>query len=785
MDFYDLVALGGLFHDIGKPVQRAGKYGKESHPLQGYRFLLELARETGKPEFELMALFSRFHHAGDMNDGEIRKEVERIKPSRFGLTEEEVINALWIVYEADNFSSSEREEGQPQASRPLRSVFNEKMAYQLRELEFKGVNDSPDELPHPLPPEEVRVDYRKTVEGLARELSGVPFKVDRLLPVLEKYLTFVSSFTAENNVISLYDHMKMTSAIALAMARANCTAGDVKAGRCRNEKRFLLIEGDFSGIQDFIYGVSGKGTLKYLRARSAYLELIGWDVVLEILTRLGLTRANVVFNAGGHFLIVAQNTEEARRELEKIRLRVSEWLYRNFDEKLYLALEWEEVAGRELGKEGGKNLFKEARMRLKSRLNTRKLRRFGEVKGIFEAPKGPGRLEECPVCGREVPKSELEHFSYSDDPEAQACKRCNELAKLGEKLPKLKGFILDKKAHGEEGITTGPFRYLIPHERGSPAGEFLLLKNTLDAPGDIPEDTVFIPYPVADYYKEGKTGVATFEELANASSGTKRIGVLKGDVDNLGEFFKNMDSLSKLATASRFMDYFFKVYLKGVIHGKYGDLIGEVPSLKPWPDKPDIVVVYAGGDDFFIVGSWNQVFELAFRIREAFKAYTGGGRTVSMALGYFDEKTPIYRMADVVSERLNVAKDEGRNRVYIIERTRPEMDNHPASYTWDEYKELWKNYARKVYAGDGKLVKDLEGKKALLWRILQFRELYVRDPSSVRWAYLTAYLLGRHKLGGLFPKLVGIDVRAIKEGRPQEIYFVDGVFKVVLMAVRR
>ena len=153
-------------------------------------------------------------------------------------------------------------------------------------------------------------------------------------------------------------------------------------------------------------------------------------------------------------------------------------------------------------------------------------------------------------------------------------------------------------------------------------------------------------------------------------------------------------------------------------------------------------------------------------------------------MGYFHPKTPIYRMADVVSERLERAKSEGsdKDRVFVIERTAPE--GFPIAYRWGQYEELWKTYKPRVYAGNGKLQKELESKKGLLRRILEFRELYVRDPKSVKWAYLTAYLLGRHKLSDLFPKLVGIDAGAILKGEPQPIYWVDGVLKVVLMAIR-
>ena len=792
MDTSQLVALGGLIHDIGKPVQRANPYSG-NHQKQGAEFLRKLAKEHGKKEFELLALFSEFHHRDDMKEEMMMAKIEKLNPGRFGLSVEDVLNALWIVYEADNLSSAEREEGKTQIWRPLYSVFNPKKAYPLDELDFgKGIS---------VPGEVYSIrsqDYSGLVKNLWAELSRTPLNVDRLLPVLERHLTFVSSVTSEGNVISLYDHMRMTSAIALAMLRAGCTAEDVKKGRCKREKRFLLIEGDFSGIQDFIYGVTGKGTLKYLRARSAYLELIDWDVVLEILSRLGLTRANVIFNAGGHFLIIAQNTSEAVKELEKIRKTVVEWLWKEFEGKLYLAIEWEPVTGRELGREciewdrrenkckKGINHFENVRKRLKKKLTLRKLRRFDEVDNAFTSRR-TGRLEECAVCGKEVFPDELEPFKLSDDPAVKACRTCNELADLGKELLEVKGFILDKNAHQGEAVIHGPFRHFIPYKTVLPKGEFLLLKNTLKPPEELPENIIFIPYFVADYYKPGEHGVATFEELAEKSTGTKRLGVLKGDVDKLGEFFGKMDSPSKLATASRFMDYFFKEYLKQIIEGKTGYVIdtGRLPSIRHWPKEPDIVVVYAGGDDFFIVGAWDQVFELAFRIRETFRAYTGDGLTLSMGLSYFHPKTPIYRMAETVSERLEVAKEEGRNRVFVIERTRPLDGRHDLSYSWEQYMELWEEYTKKIYAGNGGLKTPFDSKKGLLMALLQLRELYVRDPNDIRWAYHIAYLLGRHDLSNYFPELVVISVEAVKKGEPQSVYWVDGVLKVILMAVRR
>jgi len=70
----EIVALGGLLHDIGKFVQRANWDEKRTHEEWGYDFLY--------------------------------------------------INSLWIVCEADSISASERVKEKPQFGNPLTSVFS-------------------------------------------------------------------------------------------------------------------------------------------------------------------------------------------------------------------------------------------------------------------------------------------------------------------------------------------------------------------------------------------------------------------------------------------------------------------------------------------------------------------------------------------------------------------------------------------------------------------------------------------------------------------------------------
>lgn len=58
MNAKDLISLGGLFHDIGKPVQRASLY-KGDHSEQGLIFSLNLLKSLKRREEKILLGFMR------------------------------------------------------------------------------------------------------------------------------------------------------------------------------------------------------------------------------------------------------------------------------------------------------------------------------------------------------------------------------------------------------------------------------------------------------------------------------------------------------------------------------------------------------------------------------------------------------------------------------------------------------------------------------------------------------------------------------------------------------
>ena len=108
----------------------------------------------------------------------------------------------------------------------------------------------------------------------------------------------------------------------------------------------------------------------------------------------------------------------------------------------------------------------------------------------------------------------------------------------------------------------------------------------------------------------------TFEEFAAEADGIKRIGILRADVDNLGQAFvsgfkndKNhnrYETISRTATLSRQLSGFFKLFIRQVLENSAFSIEEEERGKERLA-----TIIYSGGDDVFIVGAWNDVIELA------------------------------------------------------------------------------------------------------------------------------------------------------------------------------
>ena len=135
--------------------------------------------------------------------------------------------------------------------------------------------------------------------------------------------------------VSLYDHSKTTAALASAIYLYHLRNGSMEIENIKDyeDKKFLIVSGDFYGIQNFIFtegGSTNKAAAKLLRGRSFVVSLIS-ELAADMLCReIGLTTASIILNAAGKFTILAPNTKETRDKIKVVEEKINDWLIRMF-----------------------------------------------------------------------------------------------------------------------------------------------------------------------------------------------------------------------------------------------------------------------------------------------------------------------------------------------------------------------------------------------------------------------------------------------------------------------
>ncbi|MCK5098917.1 MAG: type III-A CRISPR-associated protein Cas10/Csm1, partial [Desulfobacteraceae bacterium] len=141
--------------------------------------------------------------------------------------------------------------------------------------------------------------------------------------------------------VSLYDHCRTTAALAtsLYLYHSQTDTFTEKEIRSSKENKFLLINGDFKGIQNFIFSSSAdsqKFRSKILRGRSFAVSLLS-ELAADMLCReIGLPVTSVILNAAGKFTIIAPNITQTRSSVGKVKKKINDWLVKiSFGETIF------------------------------------------------------------------------------------------------------------------------------------------------------------------------------------------------------------------------------------------------------------------------------------------------------------------------------------------------------------------------------------------------------------------------------------------------------------------
>lgn len=136
-----------------------------------------------------------------------------------------------------------------------------------------------------------------------------------------------------------------------------------------------------------------------------------------------------------------------------------------------------------------------------------------------------------------------------------------------------------------------------------------------------------------------KENLKTFVDYAAGSW----LGVLRMDVDGLGaRFVKGFASMEDYRRFSDRLADFFKVKVKKELACRYA---------------AEVMVLYAGGDDLFVVGRWDRTIEFACAVHDAFASYfESDGLTLSGGVVVVDAKFPIAKAAELAGDAEDAAK---------------------------------------------------------------------------------------------------------------------------------
>ena len=515
-------------------------------------------------------------------------------------------------------------------------------------------------------------DLREKLTKAAADLAHQPAAVaiESLLGALQRYgWRIPAAGYGSHTDISLYDQAQVTAAIAAALPP-------------EQPAEVLLLGGDISGIQDFIYTISAKNAAKSLRGRSFYLQILTEAVLRYVLRQLDLPYSSVLYSGGGHFFLIAPTS--AIDQLSAIRQQVTERLLHHHGTALYLALGWATVRESDFTDSEALSTCWGA---MHNHLALSKRQRYAELGDamhahVFGLQGDPNNT--CAVCGDDRRSPIAGGSTNEDDPNErfEICPLCKSFEALGADLTQSDYLALGHLAKPNFNPSYAPTDYaatlasfgitltmrLKGGEAFNPTGD--LTHATLWSLGDPDKWPTAGRTPASQLvrYVVNRVPPMTFDKLQQkVTSGFQRLGVLRMDVDHLGQIFRDglrsAYTLTRVASLSAAMSLFFEGHIKHLLR-----------------EYNDVYAVYAGGDDLFLIGPWTIMPELAIKITDDFKRYTGGhpGLHISGGLAFIGGKYPVYQAAADAEQAEKQAKNAGRNRFSFLD----------VPWTWKEFREL-------------------------------------------------------------------------------------------------
>ena len=199
----------------------------------------------------------------------------------------------------------------------------------------------------------------------------------------------------------------------------------------------------------------------------------------------------------------------------------------------------------------------------------------------------------------------------------------------------------------------------------------------------------------------------TFEEYA----GDTDLGILRMDVDGLGKrFITGFTSIAEYEAFSKRLVQFFEKEVENI--------------QKEDTFRNYLNIIYAGGDDLFIVGRWDKVIDFAERIqKETEKSFKSDGISISGGIAIVNPKFPIAKAAELAGEAEDAAKSfkhpasgKEKNAFHLLGKT----------VSWDKEFAYVKSYQQQFV----RLINQYSLSKSILHKIMLYAS--IADMNKVR-----------------------------------------------------
>ncbi len=696
-----IIVLSALLHDIGKFAQRANRpYSKEMENEY-------LTNYHGRPG-HWHSVYTDYFIEKDLplppELEEDRSRIARIssihhRPDEDSLPEMSVMLADRLSSGTDRIKEETEAKTGFRESR-LVSVFDE---IELVNHEFSPPGNSYYNLvplesgsdtifPVKGRPKGPAEDYVRLFDQFFPELEKLRtdvdfrFYLDGLISLLERFTWCIPSSSYKTlSDISLFDHAFSTAGIAQALYLYHLQEGSVP--RLGDEgTKFILLGGDLSGIQDYIFGISkssGRGVSKIFRARSFFLQVLTRSVMLEIQKRIGLASVCRLIDSGGKFILLLPSTQAVEKQLEDIDEEIQTWFRRKFKGLLTMNISFRVCLKQE---DFHLDSFQTKMDEVNESLQFSKLRKlrktFSNEGPIIQGDYDENEGGNCSLCGiNAADASATEKYMEKEGIETPVCKDCcDQIVYIGTRLPKTDYLIYGSKEKKEGRIPLfGDIRLILSEkepkslkhihhvEALTDTGTFSRARIARHLPRITKEElkdekwfNLFSKEEDSKYVEVGQP--KTFNMIAQKSKkevkggelvGRPLLGFLKADVDNLGLIFSmglgNKLSVARLASVSRMLNVFFSEYIVDLAKKEFSDMY----------------VVFAGGDDLFMIGPWKQTVQFGIKLRKKLSLYCSGNRDITLSGGVLIAKPrlPIRKAVELTEAHLESAKhfsDENR-----------------------------------------------------------------------------------------------------------------------------